>query len=81
MPAMYVWPNWSNSTGYKTPTEWNNYGVVLDDVFSDVSYSGHTPSSSSAAANAGVVWAGVFTDKNGKVRSANGPWSAGAVEV
>jgi hypothetical protein len=78
---MYVWPTWSNSSGYKTPTEWNNYGVVIEDKFSDVSYSGYTPSGSSVASNAGTVWAGVFTDKNGKIRSNSGSWSAGAVEV
>jgi hypothetical protein len=27
------------------------------------------------------VWAGVFTDRNGKLRSSSGLWSAGAVEV
>ena len=24
----YFWPSWSNSSGYKSPTEWEAYGVV-----------------------------------------------------
>jgi leucyl-tRNA synthetase len=79
----YVWPMWSNSTGYRTPSEWESYGVVGKDYYSDVSFnsSSYAPSSSSVAANAGVVWTGVFTDRNGKIRSNSGSWTAGAVEV
>jgi PKD repeat protein len=77
----YVWPTWSNSEGYKTPSEWNAYGVVGTDYFSDVSISGTKPSTSSVAANAGKWFAGVFTDINGKTRPSSGSWTAGAVEV
>ncbi len=79
----YVWPSWSNAAGYKTASEWNAYGVVGTDYFSDVSFNTSTdaPSTSSVAANVGIVWDGVFTDKNGKLRSNSGSWTAGAVEV
>jgi hypothetical protein len=78
----YVWPTWSNSEGYKTPTEWNAYGVVGTDYFSDVSVSSTwTPSSSSVAATAGRAYAGVFADMNGKARPISGTVTAGAVQV
>ena len=78
----YVWPNWSNSAGYKTPAEWNALGVVGTDYFEDISYN-----STSAAPGGGTnrdaatVWAGVFTDRNGKIRPSSGGWTAGAIEV
>jgi len=79
----YVWPTWSNTSGYKSPAAWNAYGVVGTDYFSDVSFNTSTdaPSTSSVAASAASVWNGVFTDMNGKLRSATGSWTAGAVEV
>jgi PKD repeat protein len=79
----YVWPTWSDSRGYKTQSEWESYAQVGKDYYSDVSFNSTTyaPSSSSVAANVGIVWAGVFTDMNGKLRSNNGSWTAGAVEV
>lgn len=79
----YVWPTWSNSDGYRTPTEWENFGQVIKDYYEDTSFnsSSFAPSSSSQAASSGVVWAGVFTDMNGKIRSNSGSWTAGAVEV
>jgi hypothetical protein len=78
----YVWPSWSNSAGYKTPAEWEAYGVVIKDYYQDTAVSSsYAPSTSSVAANAANVWAGVFTDMNGKMRPATGKWTAGAVEV
>jgi len=78
----YVWSNWSNAQGYHTAAEWNARPQVGTDVFSNVSVgSNFAPSSSSAAANAGRLFGGVFTDINGKIRPSSGGWSAGAVQV
>jgi hypothetical protein len=78
----YVWSNWSNSQGYRTPEEWNAMSPVGTDVFSDVSVSSsYAPSSTSVAANAGKLYGGVFADYNGRIRPTSGSWSAGAVEV
>lgn len=78
----YVWSSWSNSAGYRTAAEWNALPQVGTDVFSDVSVGGnYAPSASSAAANAGRLYGGVFTDFYGKYRPATGAWSAGAVEA
>jgi hypothetical protein len=78
----YVWPNWSNSAGYKTPAEWNALGVVGTDYFEDISYNS-TSAAPTGGTNrdAGTVWAGVFTDRNGKIRSNSGGWTVGAIEV
>lgn len=76
----YVWPGWSNSSGYKDPGEWNRYGVVSTDHFSDVSLSGYTPSSGSTAAKAGRWFEGVFQDRKGKQRPSSGTWTAGAIQ-
>ena len=79
----YVWPIWSNSAGYKTPAEWEAYGQVDKDYYADVGFNSATfaPLAGSVAANAGIVWKGVFADMNGKIRSNSGGWTAGAVEV
>jgi len=79
----YVWPYFSNQSGYKTPSEWDAYGVVSNEHYQDGSYnsSSFAPSTSSTAANAGVVWNGVFEDMYGKIRPATGSWTAGAVDV
>jgi hypothetical protein len=82
----YVWPMWSNSTGYRTPSEWNNMPQVGTDSFPSVSQVGlssstFAPSSSGAAAEAGTAEPGVFTDINGTAASISGAVSAGAVQV
>jgi hypothetical protein len=79
----YVYSYWSNSAGYRTPTEWNNLGPVLTDFFSNTPINSGTfaPSTSSTAASAGKAYVGVFTDFYGKARSITGTVSAGAVEV
>jgi hypothetical protein len=79
----YVWPNWSNATGYKTPAEWEAYGQVGKDYYEDIGFNSSTfaPSTSASNDDKGIVWAGVFTDKNGKVRSNTGSWTVGAVDV
>ena len=82
----YIWPSWSDSRGYQTPTEWNNLSQVGSDSFPSVSSlslssSTFAPSSSSVAANAGAAAAGVFVDFDGDPRPTSGSISAGAVEV
>ncbi|MGB7158062.1 MAG: PKD domain-containing protein [Tepidisphaeraceae bacterium] len=75
----YVWPSWSNQSGYKSDSEWNGMSGVGTDVFSDVSISGsYAPTSSTTVNNAAQYFAGVFHDINGKTRST---WTAGAVEL
>jgi hypothetical protein len=74
----YVYSYWSNSAGYKTPTEWNSYGQVGTDYFEDTSTSSLKPTSGHAV-NSGIVWAGVFVDKNGALRSPSGSWAIGAL--
>jgi hypothetical protein len=78
----YVWPVWSNPSGYKTPAEWNAMNVVGTDYFEDIGMNSTTyaPSASAANDNVGIVWGGVFTDRNGKIRSNSGGWTVGAVE-
>jgi hypothetical protein len=66
-------------SGYKDPSEWNAYGVVETDVFSDVSItSSFAPSSSSTVNGTGDYYMGVFHDLNGNTRD---DFTAGAVEV
>ncbi|MEA2709745.1 MAG: hypothetical protein QOF78_2346 [Phycisphaerales bacterium] len=78
----YVWPIWSNAAGYKTPAEWNALGVVGTDYFEDIGVSStYAPSTSASYDNIGTVWGGVFTDRNGKIRSNTGGWTVGAVEA
>jgi hypothetical protein len=78
----YVYPYWSNRSGYRTPSEWNAFSQVGTDYFVDTSTgSGLAPSSSSTAASVGTRFAGVFTDINGRIRPSSGAWTAGAVEV
>jgi hypothetical protein len=77
--------NWlstgSSREGYKTPSQWNAYGQVNSDLFSNVSLgSNSAPSSSSAAANVGNRYAGVFTDFFGKSRPSSSV-TAGAVQI
>lgn len=74
----YIWPSWSSSAGYQTPTEWNAISQVGTDVFSKVTLSGYTPSS--VAANEGTWTPGVFYDYYGKLRPTTGI-AAGAVEA
>ena len=76
----YVWPSWSNASGYRSGGEWNSMSVVGNDYFSDVSISGYTPSSGSTAASAGRYFEGIFQDRNGKDRPNSGTWTAGAVQ-
>ena len=82
-PVQDVYNYWSNAIGYRTPAEWEAYGVVGTDHYQDVGFNSSTfaPSTGSVANGAGIVWAGVFTDMNGKIRSNSGGWTAGAVEV
>jgi hypothetical protein len=78
----YVWPNWSNATGYKTPAEWNSISQVGTDYFEDLSYSSTTFTPTGGTnREAGTVWAGVFTDRNGKIRPSSGGWTVGAIET
>lgn len=72
---------WGDAVGYKTPTEWDAYGQVNNDTFSNTSISGWTPSTSSKAANYAVKIAGVFEDYYGNARPVSGNMTAGAVEV
>ena len=77
----YIFENGVKAVGYKTPAEWNGLAQVGSDIFSDVSINGYTPAPNSAAANSGSQADGVFYDFYGHARPANGPISAGAVEV
>jgi hypothetical protein len=79
----YVYDYWSNSAGYKTPTEWHAYSQVGTDYFSDVSISStsYAPSTSSLAASVGRSYAGVFVDFYGNSRPGSGGFTVGAVEV
>lgn len=78
----YVYSYWSNQDGYRTPQEWEAFGQVQKDHFEDTAYNGSTLAPTGGKApGAGVVWNGVFTDRNGKLRSNSGSWTAGAVEV
>ncbi len=78
----YVYSYWSNSQGYRTPSEWSAFGQVGTDYYENPSYSSSmTPSSSSKTATAGIQWAGVFTDFYGKARPISGSITAGAVQV
>lgn len=77
----YVWPSWSNASGYRTGGEWNAFGTVGTDHFSDVSISGsYTPTSGSTAATAGRWFPGVFHDRTGKDRPSSSTWTAGAIQ-
>ncbi len=77
---VYVWPSWSNASGYRTGSEWNGMSAVGTDYFSDVSISGSTPSSGSTAASAGRYFEGIFHDRHGKDRPNSGTWTAGAIQ-
>jgi hypothetical protein len=76
----YVWPSWSNASGYRDAGEWNGMSQVGTDYFSDVSISGFTPSGDSTAASAGRYFEGVFQDRYGKDRPNSGTWTAGAIQ-
>jgi PKD repeat protein len=77
----YVWPSWSNSSGYRSASEWNGLSGVATDHFSDVSINdNYAPGGSSTAASAGRWIAGVFHDRYGKARSGS-TWTAGAIEL
>jgi hypothetical protein len=78
----YVYSYWSNSQGYRTPSEWEAFGQVHTDYYENPSYASNlAPSSSSHAATAGIQWAGEFTDFYGKTRPSSGSMTAGAVQV
>ena len=77
----YIYNNGTKAIGFQTPSEWNALSQVGTDIFSDVSVSGYTPASSSAAANAGAQVDGVFFDFNGKAVPSSGAISAGAIQV
>ena len=77
----YIYPDGTKAIGFQTPAEWNAYSQVGTDIFADVSLNGFTPSSSSAAANAGTQVDGVFYDYYGNARPRSGPIIAGAVQV
>ncbi|MEM7228596.1 MAG: PKD domain-containing protein, partial [Planctomycetota bacterium] len=78
----YVWPNWSNASGYKSPAQWESYGVVSNEAYETVVIDDEyaPPASSTAATHARPI-AGVHTDLFGRERPGSGPWSAGAVEL
>jgi hypothetical protein len=78
----YIWPTWSNSAGYQTPTEWNSLSQVGTDIFSKASISSnYSLVSGSAGINQGIQAPGVFVDFYGKARPSTGAIDAGAVEV
>lgn len=78
----YVWPFWSSASGYKTPSEWNGMSTVGTDAFEDLPYNSTTLAPTGGTnRDIGTVFAGVFTDRNGKIRSSGGGWTVGAVEV
>jgi hypothetical protein len=68
--------------GYKTAAQWNALAQVGTDYFVNTRMeSGYVPDADSVAASAASRFAGVFTDKNGKLRPTSGAWTAGAFEV
>ncbi|HEX3356923.1 MAG TPA: hypothetical protein VHS31_08130, partial [Tepidisphaeraceae bacterium] len=77
----YLFANGTKAVGFKTPAEWNSFAQVGKDIFSEVSMKGYIPAANSAAADAGMQVDGVFFDFYGNARPANGPITAGAVEV
>jgi hypothetical protein len=78
----YVWPIWSNSAGYQTPAEWNGLGPVGTDYFEDLTFNTTTFGATGGTnRDAGTIWAGVFTDRNGKIRPSSGGWTVGAIEA
>jgi PKD repeat protein len=78
----YIWPTWSNSDGYQTPTEWNSLSQVGTDVFSKTTLdSRYAPISGSSAIGEGMHAPGVFVDFYGNARPASGAITAGAVQV
>jgi hypothetical protein len=78
----YVWPLWSNQAGYKTPAEWNAMTPVGTDYFEDLTFNTTTFGATGGTnRDAGTVWAGVFTDRNGKIRPSSGGWTVGAIEA
>jgi hypothetical protein len=78
----YIWPSWSNATGYRTEAEWDSFGQVYSETFDNGGYQGNNaPNWGSKASTAGIAFAGVFTDIYGRARTENGAWSAGAVAM
>jgi hypothetical protein len=78
----YVWPYWSDARGYQTQAEWDKFGVVSDESYSNSSLDGDLrPRGGTVASDAGVVLKGVFTDMFGRTRQSGGSWSAGAVQT
>src|SRR5207245_10186937 len=61
----YIWPMWSNSAGYQTPSEWNALSQVGSDVFSKTTLdSNYAPISGSLAIGEGTAAPGVFVDRS-----------------
>ena len=78
----YIWPIWSNAAGYQTPAEWNAQAAVGTDYFEDLTFNSTTFGATGGTnRDAGTVWAGVFTDRNGKIRPTTGGWTVGAIEA
>jgi len=78
----YVWPYWSNASGYRTESQWEAFSQVVSDGYENVSLnSQRLPGSTTMAATFGRRIAGVQTDMWGKLRPAGNIWSAGAAEV
>ena len=78
----YVWPDWSDARGYRTPEEWDALPGVSDERYANVALAAaFAPRAGSAADGAAEPTAGVFTDRLGNPRPAAGRWTAGAVEA
>jgi len=78
----YVWPEWSDSRGFKDAKEWDSYTQVENELYENPSMSSSlTPGSGTVAASAGDAVAGVFTDFYGRARPLNGRVTVGAVQV
>ena len=75
----YIWPTWLPPHGYYTPKAWNALSFVQSDEFSQTAITeANAPLAGTLAATTAAPVPGVFVDINGKVRPANGLWSAGA---
>jgi hypothetical protein len=70
-------------SGEETAAEWNALSAVGTDLFANtaLNYTTFAPAASSVAATAGTYIAGVWDDRTGAARDADGVWSVGAVQV
>ncbi len=76
----YVWPYWSDPSGYRSPEEWDGFFQVHDEQYARICVDGtYAPSSESLNGGQAMPVAGVFTDFYGEPRSP-GSWTVGAVE-